>query len=71
MLWQQMEETRKQGSTSKYGVNKDQILTFRGKVYVPNRVDLKELIIDEYHRSNYAGYLGYHKMLTIIKKVYF
>ena len=53
-LWQQMEEKRKQGSTSEYGVNQEQMLTFRGKLYVPNCVDLKELIMDEYHQSNYV-----------------
>ena len=67
-LWQKMEEARKQGNTSKYGVNKEQMLTFRGKLYVPNRVDLKELIMNEYHRSNYAGHPGYQKMLTGIRK---
>ena len=50
-----MEGTRKKGSTSEYGVDKYQMLTFRGKVYVLNRVDLKELIMDEYHRRNYYG----------------
>ena len=66
-----MEEIRKQASTSEYGVNNDQMLTFRGEVYVPNRMDLKELIMDEYHRSNYAGHPGYQKILTTIRKVYF
>ena len=66
-----MEETREKGSTSEYGVNNDQMLTFREKVYVPNCVNLKELIMDEYHRSNYAGHPGYQKMLTTSRKVYF
>ena len=66
-----MEEARKKGNTSEYGVNKEKMLTFRGKIYVPNRVDLKELIMNEYHRSNYAGHPGYKKMLTEITKIYF
>ena len=66
-----MEETRKKRSSFEYGVNNDQMLTFRGNVYVPNRVDLKELIMNEYHRSNYVGHPTYHKMLTAIRKVYF
>ena len=69
-LWQQMGDDREQGNTSEYGVNKEKILTFRGKLYVPNRVDLKELIMNEYHRSNYAGHQRYQKMLTAIRKVY-
>ena len=66
-----MEEARKQGNTSEYGVSKGKMLTFRGKIYVPNHVDLKEIIMNEYHRSNYAGHPGYQKMLTTIRKTYF
>ena len=36
-----MEETRRQGGTSEYGINDDHMLTFRGTVYVPNCIDLK------------------------------
>ena len=57
--WQQMEESRKQGINFEYGVNNDYMLTFRGKVYGPNRVDLKELIMNENHRSNYGGHPGH------------
>ena len=39
-------------STSEYGVNDDHMLTFRGKVYIPNRMDLKELIMNKYHCRN-------------------
>ena len=70
-LWQQMEEGRKQGNTSGYGVSKEQMITFRGNIYIPNRVDLKELIMNEYHRTNYAGHLRYQKMLTVIRKINF
>ena len=44
-----MEEERKRRNNSEYGVNQEQMVTFRGKLYVPNRVDLKELIMNEYH----------------------
>ena len=66
-----MEEAREQGSTSEYGFSQEQMLTFIGKIYIPNRVDLKEAIMNEYHRSNYAGHPGYQKMLITIAKVYF
>ena len=38
---------------------------------MPNRITLKELIFNEFHHSNYAGHLGYQKMLTAIRKVYY
>ena len=65
-LWQQMEEAKNQGNAYDYGVSIEQMLTFRGKIYIPNRVDLKEMIMNEYHCSNYAGHPGYQQMLTAI-----
>ena len=38
---------------------------------MPNRTTLKELILNEFHRSNYAGHPGYQKMLTAIRNVYY
>ena len=70
-LWKQVEEANRQEKPSDYGINKDQLLTFKGKLYIPNRMSLKELIMDEYCYSNYVGHLGYQKMLTIIRKLYF
>ena len=70
-LWQQMEDDKKQGKTSEYGKNEDQVLTFCGRIYVPSHEGLKELILNEFHRSNYTGHPGYQKMLTTIRKVYY
>ena len=70
-LCQQMEDNEQQGKSSEFGKNKDQVLTFRGRIYMPNRTGLKELILNEFHRSNYAGHLGCQKMLTAIRKVYY
>ena len=66
-----MEKDKEQGKPSEYGSNEEQMLTFRGRTYVPNRASLKELILDEYHRSNYAGHPGYQKMLSAIRKIYY
>ena len=65
-----MEADKEQGKPSKYGSNEEQMLTFHERTYVPNRVSLKELILDEYCRSNYAGHPGYQKMLSAIRKIY-
>ena len=66
-----MEEAIRQEKPFDYGIKKDQMLTFKGKLYIPNRKILKELIMDEYHHSNYSGHPGYQKMLTTMRKVYF
>jgi hypothetical protein len=40
-------------------------------LYVTNLVDLKHLIMDEFHRRPYVGHLGYHKMVTIVMQMYY
>ena len=66
-----MEDYNKQGKTSEYGKNEDHVLTFRRRIYVPNRITLKDLILNEFHHSNYASHPRYQKMLTAIRKVYY
>ena len=68
-LWQQAQEN-KEGKLGEYEINQDGLLTFKKRIVVPNRMELKTLILDEYHRSNYAGHPGYQKMLTVIRKYY-
>ena len=45
-------------------------MVFKKRIVIPNRMELKTLILDEYHRRNYAGHPGYQKMLTAIRKDY-
>ena len=70
-MWQQAKEFKYQGKSSNYEVNKDGLLIFKNKIVVPNRMELKELILNEHHRSNYSGRPRYQKMLTAIRKNYF
>lgn len=43
---------------------------FKGIMYVPNQKNIKDLILDEYHIILYAGHLGYHKLITALRKEY-
>ena len=70
-MWQQTKEFRREGKSVDYRINKDGLLTFKERIFVPNRMELKELILKECHRSNYSRHLGYQKMLTTIRKNYF
>jgi hypothetical protein len=38
---------------------------------VPNSVDLKQLIMDEFHRMPYVGHLSYQKMMTAVRQLYY
>jgi hypothetical protein len=44
---------------------------YKGKVYVLNSNELKNTPRKEMHNVPYAGQLGYHKTITIVRSQYF
>ena len=58
-LRQQAHESEEQGRQGDYEINQDGLLVFKKRIFIPNRVELKTKLLDEYHRSNYVGHPGY------------
>ena len=54
-----------------YTLNRTSILCYQKKIYIPNQSSIKEKILDENHRSPYAGHPGYQKLITTLRKEYF
>jgi hypothetical protein len=44
---------------------------YKNKIYVPNNIELKILILEEVHKKPYSGHPGYQKTITTLKKEYF
>jgi hypothetical protein len=38
---------------------------------VPDLIELKKLIVDEFHRRPYVGHPGYQKMVTTVRQLYY
>jgi hypothetical protein len=49
----------------------DGLLTYKGRLYIPNCDDLKRFIMDELHKIPYTGHPGYPKMITTTKKLFY
>eukprot|EP00253_Pinus_taeda_P011610 PITA_11610 len=58
-------------SPQEYEISKDGMLLYRKRLVVPNDNNLKNLILNEFHTSHYAGHPGYQKMLTALRKEYY
>ena len=43
---------------------------YQERMYVPNQKNIKQLILDEYHKNPYAPYPGYQKLITTFRKEY-
>ena len=56
---QEIKQKLQQVHVPGYEENEENLLMYRGKLYVPNIPKMKEMILDEYHKNPFAGHLGY------------
>ena len=66
-LQQQSLEKRYEG----YKLEEDELLTYRGRIYIPNVAELRRVVMDEIHQASYSGHPGYQKTISTAKKQYF
>ena len=49
----------------------DEILMYRGIIYVPDSQELKNMILREMHNVPYVGHPGYQKTIAAVKNQYY
>ena len=54
-----------------YHVEEDGLLTYKGKIYIPNVAYLRRVVMDEIHQTLYSGHPGYQKTIATTRKKYF
>jgi hypothetical protein len=60
-----------QQKIEEYKLDDDEILRYRGRIYVPNYQELKNLILREMHNLTYVGHPGYQKTIAVVKSQYY
>jgi hypothetical protein len=60
-----------QQKIEEYKLDNDEILMYRGRIYVPNSQELKNMILREMHNAPYAGHPGYQKTIAVVKSQYY
>ena len=63
-LQQQSLEKRYEG----YILEEDGLLTYKGRIYIPNVADLRRVVMDEIHQTLYYGHPGYQKTIATTRK---
>ena len=63
-LQQQSLEKRYEG----YKLEEDGLLTYKGRIYIPDVVDLRRVVMDEIHQAPYSGHPGYQKTIATARK---
>jgi hypothetical protein len=52
-------------------LDNEEIIMYRGRIYLPNSNELKNMILREMHNVPYAGHLGYQKTIAAVKSQYY
>ena len=66
-LQQQSLEKRYEG----HRLEEDGLLTYKGRIYIPNVAYLRRIVMDEIHQAPYSGHPGYQKTIATARKQYF
>ena len=54
-----------------YQLSNDGLVSYKGKLYIPNCDELKRFMMDELHKRPYTGHPGYQKMITTTRKIFY
>ena len=52
-------------------MEEDGLLTYKGRIYIPNVAELRRVVMDEIHQAPYSGHPEYQKTIATTKKQYF
>jgi hypothetical protein len=69
-LMEKLQQGNFQQKIEEYKLDNDEIM-YRGRIFVPNSQDLKNIILREVHKVPYAGHPSYQKTIAAIKSQYY
>jgi hypothetical protein len=52
-------------------IDKNGLLQFKNRLYIPVSTELKIIVLDEVHKKPYSGHRGYQKMITTLRKLFY
>jgi hypothetical protein len=70
-LVEKLQQGNLQPKIEEYKIDNDEIMKYRGKIYVPNSQELKNMILREMHNVTYVGHRGYQKIIAAVKSQYY
>ena len=47
-----------------YKLEEDGLLTYKGRIYIPNVAEFRRVVMDEIHQAPYSGHPGYQKTIA-------
>ena len=69
-LKEKITQNTSKNTITNYRFNEKGLILVNYRLYVPNILEVKLLVLNEMHKSPYFGHLGYQKMITMLIKRY-
>jgi hypothetical protein len=70
-LVEKLQQGNLQQKIEEYKLDNDEIMKYRGIIYVPNSHELKNVILREMHNVPYVGHPCYQKTIAVAKSQYY
>ena len=71
-LYEQVKDKLKQQSLEKryegYKLEEYGILTYKGRIYIPNVASMRRVVMDEIHQTPYSSHPGYQKTIATARR---
>jgi uncharacterized membrane protein len=52
-------------------IDKKGLLRFKNRLYIPDSIELKLIVLDEVHKKPYSRHPGYQKTITTLRKLFY
>ena len=66
-----LQNNAKNLDTTDPNLDRNGLLRFKNRLYIPDSVELKLIVMDEVHKKPYSGHPGYQKMVTTLSKLFY
>jgi hypothetical protein len=67
----ELQNTTENSDKSDLSIDKNGLLRFKNRIYIPDSTELKLTVLDEVHKKPYSGHPGYQKMITTLRKLFY
>jgi hypothetical protein len=67
----ELQNTTKNSDKIDLSLDRNGLLQFKNRIYIPDSTKLKLIVLDEVHKKPYSGHPGYEKMITALRKLFY
>jgi hypothetical protein len=66
----ELQGTTGNSDKSDLSIDKNDLLLFKNRIYIPDSAKLKLTVLDEVHKKPYSGHPEYQKTITTLRKLF-